>query len=58
MELVGNAHKLLIEEQRANEARRAFMKYIFHEVGLELELVLWLGLRSGPEIVFGLIIAK
>jgi hypothetical protein len=32
MDLLFNAEKLLVEEQRANDARRAFMKYIFHEV--------------------------
>jgi hypothetical protein len=32
MDLVSNSEKLLFEEQRANDARRAFMKYIFHEV--------------------------
>eukprot|EP00596_Hydrurales_sp_CCMP1899_P003636 CAMPEP_0119051700 /NCGR_PEP_ID=MMETSP1177-20130426/73233_1 /TAXON_ID=2985 /ORGANISM="Ochromonas sp, Strain CCMP1899" /LENGTH=828 /DNA_ID=CAMNT_0007031009 /DNA_START=692 /DNA_END=3175 /DNA_ORIENTATION=+ len=32
MDLLFNAEKLLLEEQRANDARRAFMKYIFHEV--------------------------
>ena len=32
LDLLCNAEKLLVEEQRANEARRAFMKYIFHEV--------------------------
>jgi signal transduction histidine kinase len=32
LDLLFNAEKLLVEEQRANDARRAFMKYIFHEV--------------------------
>jgi hypothetical protein len=32
MELIDNAEKLLVEERRANDARRNFMKYIFHEV--------------------------
>jgi hypothetical protein len=32
MDLLSSAEKLLVEEQRANDARRAFMKYIFHEV--------------------------
>jgi hypothetical protein len=32
LDLLLNAEKILLEEQRANDARRAFMKYIFHEV--------------------------
>jgi hypothetical protein len=32
LDLLFDAEKLLVEEQRANDARRAFMKYIFHEV--------------------------
>jgi hypothetical protein len=32
LDLLFETEKLLVEEQRANDARRAFMKYIFHEV--------------------------
>jgi hypothetical protein len=40
MELIENYQKLVAEEQRADDARRTFMKCIFHEVrlGLGLEL--------------------
>jgi signal transduction histidine kinase len=32
LDMLYDAEKLLVEEQRANNARRNFMKYIFHEV--------------------------